>query len=333
MGILVISPGLQTTVQDTGRFGFRHDGVVTSGAMDEFALRTANLLVGNDEHEAGLEITLHGPVLRGLNDHWIAICGADLRAEIDGKPVPLWRPVFMRKESLLTFRYAKSGCRAYVAIRGGIALPTVLNSKSTHVHAGIGGLNGRALQAGDQLDINRIDHADQSNVAKSKMPFEAASWSISWEQLPEYSNQPVVRVMRSSEFHRFTKASQHALFEQTFTVKPQSDRMGIQLTGPALQLQMPDADRISSAVTMGTVQVPPSSEPIILMADGQTVGGYPVIAFVASVDLPLLAQLKPNDQVRFVEISHREAEDLYEQREREFIMLAKVLKIRGVPVN
>lgn len=364
--VYVINPGLMTTIQDSGRIGYRQYGVVTSGAMDAFALRVANMLVGNEPHAGALETTLKGPTLKWLADGWIAICGGDLGAKIDGIPVPLWRPIYVKRQSVLTFQYAQSGCRAYIAIQGGIAVPEVLGSLSTHVHAGIGGLDGRALQAGDTLHVHSVSATERKRVqqvahsineqvvtgagrnrvqqavhshdvhgvagvesSRASAPMLKVPWFVSYDLLPRYSDRPVVRLIKSSEFMLFDEESQRALFSESFKVKPQSDRMGIQLSGPSLQLREADEARISGAVTMGTIQVPPSGDPIILMADGQTVGGYPVIAYVATVDLPLLAQLKPIDQVQFTAIALEEAEMLYRERELELNMLKVGLGIKG----
>ncbi|XJZ28699.1 biotin-dependent carboxyltransferase family protein [Bacillota bacterium Lsc_1132] len=325
MSIQVIRPGLLTSIQDLGRYGMQKHGVIVSGGMDAFALRVANILVGNEEGEAALEITLQGPKLHFTEDSLIAICGGNLSPAVDGQAIPQWRPVFIKKGSMLSFGAVKSGCRAYLAAAGGLDVPMVMNSRSTYLRAGIGGFHGRALKDGDvlkvqtpsELAIRRMRHLSDKAGAK---PFAVSDWSVSKEMLPTYFSRSVIRVIRGGQFHWFTSESRELFFKEEFFVTPQSDRMGYRLSGQKLELSQP-RELVSEAVTAGTIQVPSEGYPIVLMADRQTTGGYPKIAQVASVDLPILAQLKPGEKIRFQEIQLEEAQELLRRRETEMQLL------------
>ncbi|OWA35526.1 hypothetical protein B9G55_12900 [Saccharibacillus sp. O16] len=385
--LTVQKPGLLTTIQDLGRCGYQQYGVTPGGAMDEYALRAANLMIGNDVGEAALEITLTGPTLRFERETLIALTGADLAPSIGGEALPMWRPVRVRAGAVLEFRTAVNGCRAYLALAGGLGVPEALGSRSTDLRAGLGGLEGRALRAADVLHtrtsagasdafgplrpiapgadfaaavvhaahgylVGRSDWADlpasgfaapaaaapgsgRSDPAaassRPRSPEAAASgaadsagrlqreWSVSPAAAPKHSSSSswmTIRVIRGTHFDRFDKQSQQALFNNVFRVDPQSDRMGCRLSGAALSLSQP-LEMISEAVAAGTVQVPPGGNPIVLAADRQTTGGYPRIAQVAAVDLRILGQLRPGQQLRFMEITLEEAERLYMERERE----------------
>ncbi|MBA4496128.1 biotin-dependent carboxyltransferase family protein [Paenactinomyces guangxiensis] len=330
MSIKVIHPGLLTTVQDQGRHGFQKYGVIVGGAMDSFAIRMANLLVGNEEGEAALEVTLRGPELQFQDDLLISICGGDLSPAINGVPVPGWRPVYVKKGGILRFGACVSGCRAYLAVAGGLDVPKVMESRSTYLRAKLGGFRGRALQKGDHLPVQPPPQAAEKIKARlfpaDSQPFKAAGSFLSLEVLPAYRNHPVVRFIRGREFALFAKKSREAFTFSPYTVTPQSDRMGYRLKGPALSLTEP-ADLISEAVSAGTVQVPPDGNPIILMADRQTTGGYPKIAQVASVDLPVVAQVKPGETITFREISLDEAQMLYLEREAEIALMRKSISL------
>lgn len=300
MGFEIIKPGLLSTLQDEGRYGHRKHGVISSGPMDIFAHRAANMLVGNEAGAAVLEMTLLGPRMVALKDMLLALCGADMEADVDGIRVSLWRPFRIRKGSTLSVHYAVHGCRAYLAVSGGFEAKPVLGSRSTYLRAGIGGHEGRALQTGDVL------RAGKAVIMGYFSPLGAVSTLIR----PIYEDNPVVRVVRGKEFGFFTEASRASLWTQGYEVTAQSDRMGYRLDGKKLELiDGVSREMISEAVVQGTIQVPPSGQPILLMADCQTTGGYPRIAHVITADLPLVAQVKPGGSLRFREVSHREAEE------------------------
>lgn len=309
--------GMQTTVQDLGRTGFQKYGVVASGAMDPYALRIANLLVGNEEHSAALEITLMGPSIHFNEDHVISICGGDLTPQLDGKTVGNWRAVSAVKGQTLTFGKPRSGSRCYLAIAGGIDVPAVMGSRSTYMRAGLGGYQGRALESGDQLVIGETN-ADQKSAAHGK------SWFV---PPPSYSSAPVIRVIKGRQFEAFSEASRKHFLSETFTVNPQSDRMGYRLDGSRLALAAAQ-EMISEAVAFGSIQVPADGNPIILMADRQTTGGYPKIAEVITVDLPLISQLKPGDHLRFNEVSIEEAQRLLKLQEKKINCLKRAIALK-----
>ena len=324
MSIRVIKPGLLTTVQDLGRYGYQKHGVIVNGAMDPFALRMANLLVRNDANQAVLEITLMGPSLQFEVDACLAICGANLSPMVDGEPIPGWRPVHVKKDSILHFGAPLSGCRAYLAVTGGFDIPGIMGSKSTYLRAEIGGWEGRALKKGDVLPLN----AEGSFFATGDgAGFASTRWAISSDLLPKYEADPVVRVIRGNQFDLFDDQSKESFFASEFLVTPQSDRMGYRLAGPTLGLRQP-MELISEAVAAGTIQVPPEGNPIVLLADRQTTGGYPKIAQIASVDLPVIAQVSPGGKVRFQEISLQEAEELYLLREMDIQILTRGIALQ-----
>ncbi|MDQ0252840.1 antagonist of KipI [Evansella vedderi] len=319
MSIKINRPGLLTTIQDLGRVGFQKYGVIVSGAMDSYALRIANLLIGNEEGEAAIEITLTGPTVEFEQDALIAITGGDMSPTIEKVPVPLYKPVYVRKGSVLQFGPCLSGCRAYLAIAGGLDIEEVMGSRSTYLRAGIGGYKGRPLKAGDELAINTPGQQSARLIedlsTSSNGPFSTTSWRVTTNFLKPVSVN-TIRVLSGSYYERFTPESRRSFFGQTFKVTPQSDRMGYRLSGPSLQLSE-SFEMISDAVALGTIQVPSDGNPIVLLADRQTTGGYPRIGQVVSVDISLMAQLKPGDSCRFKEVTVQEAEQLYLKREHE----------------
>lgn len=321
MSMMVIRPGLLSSVQDMGRYGYQKYGVIASGVMDPFAHRVANIVVGNEKNEATLEITLLGPVIEFQRDTLFSLCGGDLSPSIDGVSVPMWRPVLARKGTQLKFGNCLEGCRAYMAVAGGFDIPVVMGSRSTYLRGGMGGYQGRALQTGDLLHFGGCTDLSQSLIQALTNqwdggPYAVASWAVSSDLLPNYQGKPTIRVLRGKEYSLFTEDSQNQLFKESYIVSPQSDRMGYRLKGPHLSLSEPE-ELLSEAVSFGTVQVPPEGQPIVLLADRQTTGGYPKIAQIISVDLPLVGQVKPGDRIHFCEVTHQEAEELFLKREME----------------
>ena len=324
MSVRVLQPGLLTTIQDTGRFGLQQFGVIVSGAMDSLSLRISNLLVGNPPEDPVLEITLIGPALQFEKETLIAIAGADLSPTVDGRRIKAWRPVWIKQQSRLEFGAPVRGCRAYLAVAGGFDVPLVLQSYSTYLRAGLGGFQGRSLQMGDQLNLRPA--SDRANRMVDRLSTDAgdeavveAKWSAGFNLCDTSLARPV-RVITGGQFDWFTHASQQAFFQDEFTVTNQSDRMGYRLKGPSLQLVEP-RELISEAVTMGSIQVPAQGDPIVLMADRPTTGGYPKIAQVVTADLPRLAQAKPLDRIRFEAISLDEAQQLYRTQQATLQMM------------
>jgi len=331
MSIHVVRPGLLATIQDLGRFGYQKYGVLPGGAMDAGAARVANILVGNEGHEAVLEVTLSGMELLIEKDMLLTVCGADMSVTAAGKSLPLWRPVLIRAGVSLKFGACRSGCRSYVAVAGGFDVPMVMGSRSTYLRGGIGGYEGRALRKGDRLFANppsllseRIHHflSSHSNSNSSwNDSYAVPTWHASHFAIAASLEHPIIRVMIGSHFELFTEASQTDLFSQTYQITAQSDRMGYRLSGERkLELAAPD-ELLSEAVVNGTVQVPPDGNPIVLLADRQTTGGYPRIAQVASVDISVFAQLKPGDRFRFEAISLLQAEQLFLENDRDVRMI------------
>jgi antagonist of KipI len=329
--IKIIKPGLLTSVQDSGRYGYQKYGVIASGVMDQLSHRIANLLVGNQEDEATLEITLMGPYMEFKKDLLISICGGDLSPTIDGKRVKLWRSVLVREGSKLKFAGAKKGCRAYLAVAGGFDIPIVMDSKSTYLRAEIGGYKGRALQANDELAVK--DASEESAQIISRLSphlkegkFAEMEWSAeSLASVPSSNNK--VRVIKGRQFDWFTEESRRKLFTESFEVTAQSDRMGYRLQGPSLTLEK-EQEMISEPVSFGSIQVPAEGNPIVLLADRQTTGGYPKIGQIATVDLPIMAQLKPGDKVQFLEVSHDDAQKLILDREKKIQQLKQGISLK-----
>ena len=320
MSLHILRPGLLTTVQDLGRPGYQHIGVVVSGALDAVALRVANLVVGNTEDAAGLEITLLGPTIRFEADHLIALTGADLSPTLDGQPMPMHRPVAVRAGTVLAFGAARAGCRAYLAVAGGLAVPLVLGSRATYLRAALGGWHGRAAQAGDELPVGEPTATGQQLrhlIAPASLAarWAAARWTPGPVLCPTPCPQPILRAIKGPEYEQFSAASQRAFWHEPFAITPAADRMGYRLHGPGLQREIA-TELLSSAVTFGTVQVPPGGQPIVLLADAQTTGGYPRLAQVITADFSVLAQAAPGQQLRFQEVPLAEAQTLYLAQER-----------------
>ncbi|GAA3971983.1 biotin-dependent carboxyltransferase family protein [Hymenobacter antarcticus] len=318
MSLRILRPGLLTTVQDLGRFGYQQDGIIVSGAADAVALRVANLLVGNDEHAAGLELTILGPRIRFEADHLIALTGAHLSPSINGQPVSHNRAVWLAAGAELAFGPALAGCRAYLAVAGGVAVPVVLGSRATYLRAGFGGLHGRTLRADDELPIgnpSETGSALQQQLATRQTAWAQTRWTPGPSLCPTPRPEPVIRALRGPEYEQFSTESQLRFWHEPFTVTAEADRMGYRLQGPTLE-RLVEPELLSSAVTFGTVQVPAGGQAIVLLADHQTTGGYPRIAQVISVDFAVLAQVRPGQAIRFSEVTLAEAQALYLARER-----------------
>lgn len=318
--ITILKPGLCTTVQDLGRYGHQKYGVVVGGAMDSYSHRIANILVGMEENAATLEITLIGPVITFHQDTLIAICGGDFTPTINRKQVPMWRPYLVRKDSILRFDRCKKGCRAYIAMAGGLDVPSVMGSSATYIRGNIGGLHGGALKANDVIPIGLLNQ--YSKKIKQEIKQTPPNWFI-----PAKPLSPVIRVTKGRHFHLFSESSQRKFFESIFEITNNADRMGYRLNGSPLTLAK-KGEMISEAVDFGTVQITPDGNPVVLMADRQTTGGYPKIAQVISVDLPLLAQMKPKDRILFREVSLEDAQQLLREEEGYINSLKKALEIK-----
>ena len=299
----LIEPGLLTTVQDRGRYGYQRYGVPVSGAMDEFALRMANVLVGNDQSAAALEITVQGPTIEFLAPTWIAITGADLSATLDERTVSLWESVQVHAGSVLAFGDPRDGMRAYLAVRGGIDVPIVMGSRSTYLKGRFGGLQGRALRKGDRLSTLPLDRSD---FVPKRLPKNYTA--------PLYGGSHRLRVITGPQQDAFERGALSAFLGSRYKVSSQSDRMGYALDGPKIE-HRDGADIISDGNPPGAIQVPGDGVPRILLADRGTTGGYTKIATVITSDLSKLAQALPAHAIAFRQVSLQEAQDALRERE------------------
>lgn len=320
MSVHVVKPGMLSSFQDLGRTGYQHLGVPVGGAMDSRAHRLANLLVGNNENEATLELTLTGPTLRFDAPACIAICGAQLNPTLNKEPIPNNRPLIVRGGDVLAFGARTAGLRAYIAWHGGMALPPVMASRSTYLRGGFGGFHGRALLKDDTL----IPNTDLQGLDLDELARKLWQIRIYLPAILGTAPRPAIRVVRGAHTPLFTDASVQDFFSCEYQISPQSERMGYRLQGAQLKL-LSATQLLSEATSFGSVQVPPDGNPIILMADRQTTGGYAKIAHVAAVDLPLIAQGMPGDTLRFMEISLEEAQKLDSQHESAFARLRQSL--------
>ena len=286
-GIRVVSPGLQTTVQDLGRFGWTHFGISASGAADAFALRAGNLLVGNAENAAALEMTLLGGAFEFDTNTIVALTGSDF-----GAGFPLWTPVEVKGGQTLRCGPSQSGARCYLCVRGGVAVPKVMGSASTHVITSVG---GRPLRAGDTLSIGNESIRRPRPVPKT---------------VPPLGDGPL-RVTDGPQAEAF-KAED--LYGAAYTVSEECNRMGLRLRGPAIASAA--GHMVTEGVPLGAVQIPPDGQPIILFVEHQTTGGYPKPANVISADFRRLGQLRPRNQVTFERVTIEQALRLLQQQEQ-----------------
>jgi len=330
VSITVLNPGLLTTIQDLGRCGYQKYGVIVSGAMDTYAMRLSNIVIGNEENEAVLEITMVGPVLELQKGTLFSITGADISPTIEGKAVPMNRPIYLKEDCTLKFGACKSGCRSYLAVAGGFDIPIVMDSKSTYLRAQLGGVEGRALKKSDVINIgvkSTISSRIISNLMETKWEddFVTSSWYVKYYTKRNYKST-VIRVFEDRQFKYISDESINKFFRSEFNIDTKSDRMGYRLSGPKIELKE-KLEMISGEVSMGTIQVPPDGNPIILLADKQTAGGYPKIAHVASVDIQRIVQLKPNEKISFKKITLKDAEKLFFQREKYISDIKKSIKL------
>ena len=307
MSLVFQTNSLLTTVQDLGRNRFRSLGINPNGVMDRAAMRLLNILLGNEENEAVLEIHFPAPRILFEENALIALGGADFGAKLGEVFIENWQTVWVEKGQTLSFTNKNWGNRLYLSVQGGFKINDWLNSKSTNLKAKFGGFEGRALQKGDRLEV-------KSQKSKIKSPLKLSQHSLA------YSKTNKIRVIEGAEFNLLTPLSSENFLNQSFSISQNSDRMGFRLNGNPLYL-LHKKELVSSAVTLGTIQLLPTGQLIVLMADHQTTGGYPRIGNVVSVDLPILAQLGANDNFTFEIISFEEAENLAVEFERDLNLL------------
>lgn len=299
MPVKVIKPGLMTTIQDLGRPGYFHLGIPIGGAMDQMAMRAANLLVGNDEGAAGLEAVFMGPELEFIEDALVAVTGADIPILIDGEEQPSWTALGVKAGQRLGFGFLKSGARAYIAISGGIDTQPMLGSRSTYAIGALGGLEGRAVAADDYLPIGQ-----------STGGMEGATLAPDLRRTPGGGTE--LRVLTGLYWHRIRETSQRSFFDEEWRVAPEADRMGYRFRGGKplefVEREQPfgagsdPSNIVDGCYPYGSIQVPGGTEPIVLHRDAVSGGGYFMIGTVISADMDLIGQLQPHTPVKFVEV-------------------------------
>jgi biotin-dependent carboxylase-like uncharacterized protein len=311
-----LEPGLLSTVQDGGRPGFTDLGVPAGGACDPWSLAVANLLLGNDPGHAALEVTILGPELRVLNRCVVALAGADLGAHVveEGRSIAPGTAHLVHRGTRIAFRGGETGARAYLAVAGGIDVPVVLGSRGTSLVGAFGGIAGRALRRGDRIVPRRPDDVSAAGRTwPDAVPFTLPAGAVRLMPAP-----PTLA--------RAVPGAYEALLAGPWRGSPASDRQGLRLEGPALPVDTRSAGLLPSrGVIPGSVQVPAGGRPVVLLADAQTVGGYPVAGVVPSVDLPILAQLRPGASFRFVPATIAEARVAYGARQAALVEASRLL--------
>lgn len=299
MGIIVENPGIQTTVQDEGRFGYQQFGVSPAGPMDTQSFYLANILAGNPRGESALEITFMGPSLKFEKDNIIAVTGANVSPAVDGTPIPMYQAVLVHEGQTLSFGVASGGSRAYIAFTGGLDVPVIMGSKATLMRNKLGGVEGRKLEKGDRIGFCN----PKTNLPKMGLR------KMEPEKFPE--KELTLRVVTGPQDNAFTEEEVRKFFWFGATITNESDRMGIRLEREEPLHHIKDGNILTDGVAFGSIQVPTNGQIIIMMADRQTTGGYTKIGTVISVDLPKLAQAQPGYRVRFVRVGVQLAQDLY----------------------
>ncbi len=312
--IVVEKGGMLTTIQDQGRFGYEQFGVSPAGPMDMRSFTIANMLVGNQRGAAAMEITIVGPTLRFTKPAVIAITGGDVSPTCNGRAVPMYTAVLIEAGDVLQMGVAATGCRAYLAVAGGFHVPEVMGSRATSLQNKIGGIGGRKLNSGDELSVGIPALALEQIAGRSLTPEKIGA------------QQPVVlRVLMGPQEDEFTEEGINTFLKSTYQVENDSNRMGYRLAGPAIE-HRGDGNIISDGIVTGSIQVPASGLPIVMLAERQTVGGYPKIATVISADLPKIGQCRPGDSIRFQAVSIDEAQQLYRFYLGELDEMARQLK-------
>ncbi|QTN00449.1 5-oxoprolinase/urea amidolyase family protein [Sediminibacillus dalangtanensis] len=309
MALRIIEEGLQTSIQDTGRYGYQSAGFSVSGAMDRRAAALANIAVNNDPNQAVLEMSYVGPSITFEADTVIALAGADMAAKINGKPIQLGKPVSIKNADTLQLRTARRGLHCYLAVKGGFNVPDFLGSKSASLKDQLGGSFHGKLKAGDTIPFQ----------------FPTKATSVSWRLSPKLfdyisGKQTTIRFLEGRQYHWFTRQSLSDFTSTAYTSTPQSNRMGYRLQGTPLKIQI-EGDLVTEVAGFGTIQVPPDGQPIILMAESQPTGGYPKIGQVIQSDLPALSQIRPGQPIVFQMTTLENALQVWENTVRQLAML------------
>ncbi len=311
-------PGIHSTIQDLGRFGYQDLGVPVSGALDATSFRLANALAGNDEKMAAIEILLQGPTIEVCAETVsIALAGTSTPIEVLGETprlVPPWQSLMLRQGEVFRIGPVRGSVGCYLAIEGGFDLEPILGSLSTYVRAGLGGFNGGRLAQGDELPLRQDSVPERTEVRLAK-----------W---PDLAPRERLRVVLGPQLGDFKEDSVETFLNAAYRVSPQADRMGFRLDGPPLS-HARDFNIVSDGIATGAIQVPGSGQPIVLLADRQTTGGYPKIATIISADLPAAGRLKPGDPVRFIAVEVKQAEAIRRKDEEEIMaMIAGIVPAR-----
>ena len=312
MGVTVENPGILTTVQDRGRYGREQFGMSPAGPMDELSFSVANLLVGNEAGESALECTVLGPTLSFQTETALAVTGADMSPRLNGQPCPMYQVLLVQPGDTLQLGAVTAGCRSYIAFAGGIDVPPVMGSRSTALKNQVGGLAGRKLAKGDVLTLGP-SRLPPASLAGRRAPVPAPQ-----------GREVTLRVILGPQDDRFTEEGIQTFLSQPYTVGKDFDRMGCRLEGPVIAHKT-DCNIISDGMVTGAVQVPGTGQPIIMLAERQTVGGYTKIAAVISADLPVIGQCKAGDIVRFRAVTLQEAHALCRERQAALTALAEGL--------
>ncbi|RYL92767.1 biotin-dependent carboxyltransferase [Sporolactobacillus sp. THM7-4] len=309
--VTCLKAGLLTTVQDLGRQQYQYYGISVSGAMDRLSFRIANLLVGNPENFAAIEVAMMGPLLQFHQEGVIAITGADITPKINAINIPMWKAISIHDGDRLSFGRLENGCYAYIAFAGGVQVPEVMGSKSTFIRGHYGGQFGRALRKGDHIQIG--DPLLHLNKVSGR--------SIPGKSIPSYQESKEIRFVWGPHDHYFTDEAKETFCSVSYKISNQSDRMGYRLSGKALSHKN-NAQILSDYIAPGAIQVPGNGQPIVLMADCQMSGGYTKIGMVIGVDIPVFAQKKPGDRLRFIPVSIEAAQKEWISQEKWLSILA-----------
>lgn len=308
----VIRPGMLTLIQDTGRYGAGAQGLSQGGAVDLHAFCWANYLLTNDANSAMLEITLGQAEFHVLQDCRIAVTGADMQPQLDGVPLPMWQSIEVRKGQRIVFGFARSGLRAYLAVQGGFDAPIVLGSAACVPRNQLGGLHqGKGLEKGDRLSVNQLPEESLKELEGKGVSRQASARFI-----PDYNKAIELRVIESYQQASFPEIDKQRFYSGRYTVSQETDRMGCKLTGEPIHADVEGI--VSEGIALGAIQIPPNGQPIVLLNDRQTLGGYPKLGCVARIDLPRLAQARPGTEVIFKRATLAEVIEQWQQFSRFF---------------
>jgi len=305
MSLEILRAGLQTTIQDLGRFGAAHLGISASGASDNLAMRIGNLMVGNPENTTVIEMTLTGDTVLFHSNVFIALAGSKFKIDLDDKPFPFWAGTYISAGQVLTIGPTLNGARCYLCVRGGLQVKNIINSTSTHLTSGVGGLNGSILKKGDRIAFGNMDQVIQPIKSMKNYP---------------YTDITTVRVTKGLQWDWFDNQNRKLFFQKAYQVSTLSNRMGLRLSGESI-LSSKGNEIITEGMPLGAIQIPGNGQPILSFVEHQTTGGYPKLANVISADLYKVGQLKPGDQFKFQLIDFPEAEKARLEQENYILSL------------